>query len=205
LESEHAEAKVRVAALRTQLAELNEGSVVLSRIQSDGLAPTPPRSSAEKVRLFRQLFRGREDLYPTRFVGKKTGKPGYAPACSNKLVAGLCQLPKVKCGDCSNQAFRPVDDGAVLRHLRGEQVMGVYPTLPDETCWFLAADFDKSTWQEDVRSFAETARNLAIGYARREAPLGYGEPNEACDDDVLRNLDHESATYREEDFGDWVL
>jgi len=162
LESEHAQAKVHVAALRTQLAELNEGSVVLSRIQSDGLGPAPPRSSAEKVRLFRQLFRGREDLYPTRFVSKKTGKPGYAPACSNKFVAGLCQLPKVKCGDCSNQAFRPVDDGAVLRHLRGEEAMGVYPMLPDETCWFLAADFDKSTWQEDVRSFAETARNLGL-------------------------------------------
>jgi hypothetical protein len=53
LESEHAQAKVHVAALRTQLADLNEGPVVLSRIQSDGVAPAPPRSSMEKVRLFR--------------------------------------------------------------------------------------------------------------------------------------------------------
>jgi hypothetical protein len=48
-----------------------------------GLAPSTP---ADKVKLFRQLFRGRPDLYPTRFVSKTTGKAGYAPACSNKFV-----------------------------------------------------------------------------------------------------------------------
>jgi superfamily II DNA or RNA helicase len=95
-------------------------------------------------------------------VSKKTGKPGYAPACANKFVRGVCELPKVKCGDCTNQAFRPVDDGAVLGHLRGKHVMGVYPMLPDETCWFLAVDFDKGTWKEDVRAFAETARRLGL-------------------------------------------
>lgn len=87
---------------------------------------TQPRTPAEKVKLFRLLFRGRDDLYPTRFVSKKTGKPGYAPACSNKFVAGVCELPEVKCGDCTNQALRPVDDAAVLGHLRGKHVMDVY-------------------------------------------------------------------------------
>ena len=112
--------------------------------------------------MFRQLFRGRDDLYPTRFVSKKTGKAGYAPARSNKFVLGVCELPKVRCGDCTNQAFRPVDDDALLAHLRGKQVMGIYPMLPDETCWFLAVDFDKSTWKDDVRAFAETARRLGL-------------------------------------------
>ncbi|HWZ89845.1 MAG TPA: DEAD/DEAH box helicase family protein [Polyangiaceae bacterium] len=160
LEVEREEAKARLAALRSGLAALDEGPV--PQRQSSGSRTAAPQSSQEKVTLFRQLFRGREDLYPTRFVSKKTGKAGYAPACSNKFVAGVCELPKVKCGDCANQAFRPVDDGAVLRHLRGKQVMGVYPMLPDETCWFLAADFDKSSWKEDVRAFAETARRLGL-------------------------------------------
>ena len=30
-----------------------------------------------KIALFRSLFRGREDLYPQRFVSRKTGKAGY--------------------------------------------------------------------------------------------------------------------------------
>ena len=135
---------------------------------------TPPRSPAEKVRLFRELFRGRDDLYPTRFVSKKTGKPGYAPACSNKFVQGVCELPKVKCGDCTNQAFRRVDDAAVLGHLRGKHVMGVYSMLPDESCWFLAVDFDKTTWQEDARAFAGTARRLGLSPLIERSRSGNG-------------------------------
>ena len=65
-------------------------------------------------------------------------------ACSNKFVRGVCGLPAVKCGECPNQAFLPVDDQAIFDHLRGLHVMGVYPLLQDETCWFLAADFDKA-------------------------------------------------------------
>ena len=160
LEAEHAETKARVDALRAKLAALDEAP--RDHGQSRDPAATPPQSPAEKVRLFRQLFRGRADLYPTRFVSKKTGKAGYAPACANKFVTGVCELPKVKCGDCTNQAFRPVDDDALLGHLRGKHVMGVYPMLADETCWFLAVDFDKRTWKEDVGAFADTARRLGL-------------------------------------------
>jgi hypothetical protein len=124
--------------------------------------PEGPQTPADKVKLFRRLFRGRSDLYPTRFVSKKTGKTGYAPACSNKFVAGVCELPRVKCSDCTKQAFRPVDDMAVLAHLKGQHVMGVYPMLENETCWFLAVDFDKSTWIGDVRAFVETSRQLGL-------------------------------------------
>jgi hypothetical protein len=66
-------------------------------------------------------------------VSKRTGKAGYAPACTNKFVRGVCELPKVKCSECPNQAFVPVDDPALLAHLRGRHVMGVYPLLEDET------------------------------------------------------------------------
>jgi hypothetical protein len=40
--------------------------------------------------------------------------------------------------------------------------MGVYAMLDDETCWFLAIDFDKSTWEEDVRAVADTARRIGL-------------------------------------------
>src|SRR5438132_14003349 len=141
LEAEQAEAQVRLSALRREVTALEPVPVP---------APAPiapdtagPRNPADKVKLFRQLFRGRPDIYPTRFVSNKTGKPGYAPACSNKFVRGVCELPKVKCGDCTKQAFKPVDDAAVIAHLKGRHVMGVYPMQEDETCWFLAVDFDK--------------------------------------------------------------
>ncbi|MBK8995403.1 MAG: helicase [Myxococcales bacterium] len=60
-----------------------------------------------------------------------------------------------------------------------------------------------------LRMFEKRLRGYrAIGYARREAPLGYSEPKEDLvveyDVDVLRALDHESATDRGDDFADWV-
>jgi hypothetical protein len=131
-------------------------------------------TSAEKVRLFRGLFKGREDIFPTRFMSKKTGKAGYAPACANKFVRGVCDLPKVKCSECPNQAFTQVDDRMVLDHLRGRHVMGVYPLLDDETCWFLAIDFDKSSWEDDVGAFAETCRAMKVPVAVERSRSGNG-------------------------------
>lgn len=133
-----------------------------------------PQTPAEKVKLFRSLFRGREDVYATRFVSKKTSRPGYAPACSNKFVPGVCDLPKVKCGDCANQAFLPVDDAAILAHLRGQHVMGVYPMLADETCWFLAIDFDKHSYLDDVRAVVQTCRRLDVPFAVERSRSGNG-------------------------------
>lgn len=124
--------------------------------------------------LFRRLFRGREDVFPTRFISKKTGKAGYAPACRNKLRPGICELPRINCGECPNQAFVPVDDDAVMAHLPGRDVMGVYPLLEDDTCWFLAVDFDKGGWAEDVIAFVETARRIGLPIAIERSRSGNG-------------------------------
>jgi len=75
-----------------------------------------PESADEKVRLFGRLFRGREQVFPVQFTSRKTLKVGYAPACSNKFVRGVCELPKIKCGECPNQAFLPVDDRVLRDH-----------------------------------------------------------------------------------------
>jgi hypothetical protein len=70
------------ASLESLRAELATASGPPLRLPPAAVA-TVPLSSADKVKLFRVLFRGRLDVFPTRFVSKKTGKPGYAPACSN--------------------------------------------------------------------------------------------------------------------------
>ena len=57
-------------------------------------------STAEKVALFRRLFRGRTDVYPIRWEGKTSGKVGYAPACANEWRAGVCEKPRIKCSAC---------------------------------------------------------------------------------------------------------
>lgn len=157
------------AARAAELERLATLTAQLSAMQSPVCPPQlvpigrlAPRSPAEKVKIFRDLFRGRGDVYPTRFVSKKTGKPGYAPACNNKFVPGLCGLPKVKCGDCSNQGFPSVDDAAILDHLRGHHVMGVYPMLENETCWFLAIDFELTVVTNDTPAWLTSLTGLGV-------------------------------------------
>jgi len=96
-----------------------------------------------KIVLFRSLFRGREDVYPRRFESRKTGRAGYSPACGNEWVRGICEKPRIKCSECPHQRFLPVTDEVIRWHLSGQDengggfVMGVYPMLLDETCFFL--------------------------------------------------------------------
>ena len=76
------------------------------------------QSPAElKIRLFRSLFRGREDVYPRRFESRKTGKSGYAPACANEWVRGICEKPRIKCAECAHRRFLPVTDDVIRWHL----------------------------------------------------------------------------------------
>jgi superfamily II DNA or RNA helicase len=173
LEAQWAESRHRLAALRVDLAALDTDAEVHVRPPLAFEAPIP-QTPADKVKLFRSLFRGREDIFPTRFVSARTGKSGYAPACRNKFVRGVCELPKIKCGDCLNQAFIPFDDTAVVGHLTGRHVMGIYPLLADETCWFLAVDFDKSTWIADVGAFVETCRRVGVPAAVERSRSGNG-------------------------------
>ncbi len=173
LDRQRNEIRDRLDVLRTQLDETRTAPLRNASL-SLPLSSGAPATAAEKVRLFRSLFRGREEVFPTRFVSKKTGKPGYAPACGNKFVRGVCGLPAVKCGDCPNQAFLPVNDQAILDHLRGRHVMGVYPLLQDETCWFLAVDFDKAEWKEDVTSFGATCQAIGVPVAVERSRSGNG-------------------------------
>jgi superfamily II DNA or RNA helicase/very-short-patch-repair endonuclease len=136
--------------------------------------------SQAKIALFRSLFRGREDVYARRFESRKTGKSGYAPACGNEWVRGICEKPRIRCADCSHQRFLPITDDAIRWHLSGHDdagqpfVAGVYPMLLDETCFFLAADFDKTGWREDATAFAETCRQLALPAAIERSRSGNG-------------------------------
>lgn len=162
----------QIARLRAELSALDEADHAAS-LPSVQFSKTP-RKSSEKVALFRQLFRGRIDVFPKRWVNTKKGTAGYAPACANEWVRGICNKPQVKCGDCPHQAFLPVTDKVILNHFLGRHVMGVYPLLEDETCWFLAVDFDKGSWQEDASAIMETCRELRVPAAIERSRSGDG-------------------------------
>ena len=159
IESERIRVTQRIAELEARLSS------------ADGPAPS---TSSEKVALFLELFRGRTDVYPRRWVNAKKGTKGYSPACANEWVRGVCEKPSVKCGECPNQAFIPVTERTVHDHFRGHHVIGVYPMLEDETCWFLAVDFDKGGWRDDVAAFTATCKSKDVPFAVERSRSGDG-------------------------------
>lgn len=130
-------------------------------------------SPDDKITLFRSLFRGREDVYPVRWEAR-AGKSGYSPACANEWKRPLCIKPRIKCSDCENRELIPVTNAVIQDHLTGKHTIGVYPLLLDETCWFLAVDFDKATWKEDAAAFLKTCEEVGVPAALERSRSGNG-------------------------------
>lgn len=165
IEAEQAAARRRLKALSAKLDMLH---------QPDPGDPVSPQSNDQKVALFRSLFRGRTDVFPKRWQNQNKQTSGYAPACANEWVRGVCEKPRVKCGECTNQAFIAVTDQVIADHLRGRHVAGVYPLLEDETCHFLALDFDKADWKNDVAAFRSTCEHFGLNAAVERSRSGKG-------------------------------
>lgn len=121
----------------------------------------------QKIAFYRSLFKGRDDVYAVRgldkqgkgvyyrkreWLGKENGKPVW--------------------GD-----DLPLTDEVIRRHMEDESspvTVGLYPILTDDRCWFLAIDFDKSTWQEDVSAFLQTSRTFHVPAAVERSRSGNG-------------------------------
>lgn len=119
-------------------------------------------STNEKVALFRRLFRGRDDVWALRWESKTSGKSGYSPACANEWQLGICGKPRIKCGDCAHRQLIPVSDLVIYHHLTGTHTAGMYPLLEDDSCYFLAVDFDEAEWQKDASAFMRSCDELGV-------------------------------------------
>ncbi len=168
------------SALLKRLQEIDEQIALLKRSVAvvDKFSPV-----MEKVKLYQSLFQGRSDVYARRFESAKTGKSGYQPVCKNEWVPGVCNKPKVKCGDCSSRCFLPMTATVIENHLRGEEpcwngsrpfVAGIYPLLEDDSCKFLAVDFDDGNWLDDAGAFMSAckAENVFASLERSRSGCG---------------------------------
>ncbi len=168
-----------LSALKDQVRQQQDNLV---KIRGDATV-NHQSSSQEKVSLFGDLFKGRTDIFPKRWENGKTGKSGYSPACANEWKPTVCEKPRIKCGDCKFRSFIPVNDTVIANHLAGKDnqgnrsgdfVIGVYPLMQDERCWFLAVDFDKASWQLDVGAFAGACQENGIPYSVEISRSGKG-------------------------------
>jgi hypothetical protein len=124
-----------LARARERLVELDRERTELCRAiaELEFAAGGPDVTTADgRVALFTSLFRGRSDVFATRWESTKgPGKTGRAPRCLNEWRPGVCEKPKVKCADCGNRRFVAWSDAEARRHLEGRQTAGIYPLLAD--------------------------------------------------------------------------
>ncbi len=178
--------RARISELEAECARLREENDDLRRrfrignaatASGDAIPPPPPSAhrvgaltnsspAPAKVSLFRSLFRGRDDVFAVRWIGKD-GKAGYSPAA---LKDWSHLDPKGR----PARTFLALTDDDITAHLMGRQTIGVYPLLCDETCWFLAADFDKSGWQDDARAFLGVCDEWGVPAAMERSRSGRG-------------------------------
>ena len=120
--------------------------------------------SEQQLESFMSLFRGRTDVYARRW--EKDGRSGYSPAYEfnwDEFVAHKSRGGSMK--DFENKKLLPLTKEVIKKHTLGQHVVGIYPILPDNTSYFIAADFDGENWLSDSKLFMQTctkSRNLQL-------------------------------------------
>jgi len=116
---------------------------------------------ANHIQLIKSVFKGREDVFAVRW--EKGNKSGYMPAYyydpfiyrAHKMQGGTFQ-------DYNDKEYLELTDKEIIKHLNGEQQIGIYPLLKDNTSWFLVADFDKENWISESKKFINACNNNGI-------------------------------------------
>ena len=165
--------------------EIDKLHVLLNNKNSFTDLPTMRRilSLGEKVEVFRNLFRGREDVFARRWYSRTSGKAGYQPVCRNEWDRLLCDKKKYKCTECPNRLFKPLEYEDIYRHLEGkspegQDVIGSYAILADNTCNFLCADFDdkscKHGYKKDVLAYVGVCKKWDVPCSIERSRSGHG-------------------------------
>src|SRR5690554_860756 len=125
-------------------------------------------SDLSQIEIFKSLFKGREDVFAIRWE-KSThsvaggSKSGYMPAYFYDPYQ--YRMHRINGGtfrNFSEKSYLSLTDEQIQKHLDGQQQIGLYPLLQDNTTWFLAADFDKENWQKEALAFLNACENRGI-------------------------------------------
>ena len=110
--------------------------------------------SETQIDLYKLLFRGRTDTYARRW--EKDVKSGWSPAYvfdwaefnTHRAHGGTIK-------DFEKKTLVPFTEEVIKKHLEGKEAVGLFPILPDNTSYFIVADFDEAYWKNDVRSLVD--------------------------------------------------
>ena len=129
----------------------------------------------EKIAIFKNIFRGREDVFAVYWEKADKTASGYTPACLNEWKLGLCyKLQRQKCKDCPNAKYAGLNDYYIGQHLRGQKVYGIYPLLESNESHFIAADFDGKNWEKDALKYLENCQKYNLTTYIERSKSGHG-------------------------------
>lgn len=159
LREENARLRAMLGIPRSESDTASRAEVALEApSKTSVIAPTPE----EKIALFQSLFRGRLDVYAVRWEGKG-GRSGYSPAAAMDWRAINTARPEERKRIArKTRILLPLTTEVIRQHLTGKHTVGIYPLLPDETCWLLAVDFDKKSWMADSTAFLQTCGRFRV-------------------------------------------
>src|ERR1700737_1156865 len=122
-------------------------------------------SPEDKIRFYFDLFRCRTDIYALRWENRRDGRSGWMPAIKGYWRKGMNR---------AEAPYLPLTPDVVDAHLRGEIHIGLYPLSDDDTCWWVAADFDKEAAMLDALAYMKAARSYGIPAALEVSQSGRG-------------------------------
>lgn len=179
--------ELRISEIMTRLSQLEREKQVLieelnslkseesaEKIHGKPTSESTPSTADSRIALFYDLFSCRKDVFPIMWENATKGTRGYSPACKNEWLRGVCNKPKVKCTNCPHRDFIPLDESIIRRHLEGKITIGTYTIRDDDTCTFLAADFDKENWQQDVLAYKKAGKEFGTDIAVERSRSGNG-------------------------------
>lgn len=126
-------------------------------------------STHEKLSIYKGYFKGRSDCYAIRW--EKDGKSGYAPSYSKEArFLSKDEKKKIPFSD----RYEKLSDEIILKHLKGQETIGIYPMTNDQTCYFLAFDFDEESFKSDVLKFSLICSSYDIDHLVEISRSGKG-------------------------------
>ena len=182
--------KCRLAALDLERSEITERLRSLEHTLAQEAANPPHQVSARDDGL---TDRRQDRVVPEplpRAGGRVSAPMGESEQWQSPVIhpsarmsgsEGVCGKPQVKCGECPNRdssrsattLFGPTLPGE-QPEIRPISPPAIYPMLPDETCWFLAADFDKKSWMQDIARSVTRRQAKGVPVAIERSRSGNG-------------------------------
>jgi hypothetical protein len=118
-----------------------------------------------KVHFYSSLVRCRTDVYALRWENRRDGRSGWMPAIAGRWRKGMSR---------ADAPYVPLTADVIAAHLRGDSHIGLYALADDDTCWWIAADFDKDSAMLDALAYLKAARSHGIPAALEVSQSGRG-------------------------------